>query len=188
MLSRCASLIIKFNDNLPSINGLVNRDICLLVKKCLLKKLNSETFDNYFILQKHNKNTRKNNYSIRLPRVKSELARQNFYFYGGKLHNELPIGIWKLDTISEFQVALRGHLLWYPFLAIVHGYMFFISTPIFSGLSFFLSFMPYLFPFQEPLFAFCYLCPYSVSSSWLAIVDCVYIFHVWYPLFSTFTF
>ena len=81
------------------------------MKKCLLKELNSETFDNYFIFQKHNKNTRNNNYSIRLPRVKLELARQSFYLYGGKLYNELPMGIRKLDTVSEFKVALRSHFI-----------------------------------------------------------------------------
>ena len=85
---------------MPSINGLVNRDIFLLVKKCLLKEFDSETFDNYFILQKHNKNTRNNNYSVRLPRVKLELARQSFYFYGEKLYNELPVGIRKLQSCS----------------------------------------------------------------------------------------
>ena len=42
-----------------------------------------------------------------LPPVKLELAQESFYFYGSKLDNELPIGIRKLDTISEFKVALR---------------------------------------------------------------------------------
>ena len=56
-------------------------------------------------------NTRNNDYSIRLPRVKLKLARQSLYFYGGKLYNELPIGIQKLDAISEFKVAVRGHFL-----------------------------------------------------------------------------
>ena len=79
-LSRRVSSIIKCNDNLPWINGLVNCGICLLVKNCLLKELNSKTFDNYFILQKHDKNTCNRNYSIRLPWVKLELARQTFYF------------------------------------------------------------------------------------------------------------
>ena len=110
-LSRRASSIIKCNDNLPSINGLVNRDICLLVKKCLLKSLNSETLDNYFTEQMHNKNTRNNNHSIRLPRVKLELARQSFYFYGGKLYNALPLGMRKIDNICEFKVSLKGHFL-----------------------------------------------------------------------------
>ena len=107
-LSKRASSIIKCNDNLLSIN---NRDICLSVKKCLLKELNSETFDNYLILQKHDKNTRNNNYSIRLPRVKLELEQQSSCFYGAKLYNKLPIGIRKLDTISEFKVLLIGHFL-----------------------------------------------------------------------------
>ena len=110
-LSRRVSSMIKCNDNLLSINGLVNRDICLLVKKCLLNDLNSGTFANYVILQKHNKSTRNNNYNVRLPRVELELARQSFYFYEGKLYNELPTGIRKLDTISEFKVALRRHFL-----------------------------------------------------------------------------
>ena len=55
LLSRYASLVIKCNDSLPSINGLVNCDISLLVKKFLLKDLNSGTFDNYFILQEPSK-------------------------------------------------------------------------------------------------------------------------------------
>ena len=51
--------------------------------------------------------------------------------------------------------------------------MLFINTSIFSWLSFILSYTLYLFPLQEPLFAFCHLCPYSASSSWLSILDCV---------------
>ena len=78
-------------------------------------------------------------------KVKLELAWQSFYFYRGKLYNKLPIGIQKLDAISEFKVALRGHFLWHSYLTLVHRYMFFISTSIFSGLSFFLSYIPYIF-------------------------------------------
>ena len=44
-----------------------------------------------------------------VPRVKLGLERQSFYFYECKLYNELPLCIRKLDTISEFKVALRGH-------------------------------------------------------------------------------
>ena len=124
--------IIKRNDNLPWINGLLNRDICLLVKKCLLKGLDSGTFDNYFFLQKHNKNTRNNDYSIRLPRVKLELARQSFYFHGGRLYNELPIATQKLDAISEFKVVLRGHWYSLDILILLLPIRTWISTPIFS--------------------------------------------------------
>ena len=106
----------------------MNPDICLLVKKCLLKSLNSETFDDYFTQQMHNKNTRNNNHSIRLPRVKLELARQSFYFYGGKLYNALPLGMRKIDNICEFKVSLKGHFLWYfylltqPYVRVFHQY------------------------------------------------------------------
>ena len=55
-------------------------------KEIWIKK--AGTFYDYFILQKHNKNTRSNNCSIRLYGVKLELARQSFYFYMGKLYNE----------------------------------------------------------------------------------------------------
>ena len=105
-----------------------------------------------FILQKHNKSTCNNNCSIRLPWIKSELIEQSFCFYGGQLYKKLPIGIRKLDTISEFKVALRGHFLRYSYLAIFHGYMFCISTPIFFGLSFFLSYIPYLLLFRSHYF------------------------------------
>ena len=131
--------IIKCNDNLPWINGLLNRDICLLVKKCLLKGLDSGTFGNYFFLQKHDKNTRNNDYSIRLPRVKLELARQSFYFHGGKLYNELPIATQKLDAISEFKVILRGHWYSLDILILLLPIHTWISTPIFSRFCFFLN-------------------------------------------------
>ena len=187
--------IIKYNDNLPWINGLLNRDICLLVKKCLLKGLDSGTFDNYFFPQKYDKNTCNNDYSIGLPRVKLELARQSFYFHGGKLYNELPIATQKLDAISEFKVILRGHWYSLDILILLLPIHTWISTPIFSRFCFFLNihcFAIYhfcsLFPFQEPLFAFCYLCPYILSSSWVSILNSLCILPVLYPLLSALTF
>ena len=60
---------------------------------------NPGTFYDYFILQKHNKNTRNNNYSIRLSGVKLELARQGFYFYVGKLRNKLSMRVRKQINI-----------------------------------------------------------------------------------------
>ena len=65
-----------------------------------------------------------------------------------------------------------------------------LALPYFSGLVSFWATYHFcsLFPFQEPLFAFYYLCPYSVSSSWFTIIDCAWILHVWYPLFSALTF
>ena len=50
LLPRFASSIIKCNDNLLSINGLLNCDIYLLVKKSLLKDLNSGITKTFVIL------------------------------------------------------------------------------------------------------------------------------------------
>ena len=82
-LDKRASSIIS-SDSIPTIEGQIKRDICLLVKKCLLKELTSDTFNEYFLTNQHNKGTRNNNYSVRLPQVKLEYAKQSFYFLGGK--------------------------------------------------------------------------------------------------------
>ena len=44
----------EIND-LPTICGLVNRHICLLVKKCITNDFENETFDNYFTIMNHSK-------------------------------------------------------------------------------------------------------------------------------------
>ena len=81
----------------------------VLVKKCLLKKFDLDTFDNYFQIIEHKKNTRNNNYSVRLPRVKLELARQGFFFVGGSLYNSLPLELRQVDDIPVFKRGLKEH-------------------------------------------------------------------------------
>ena len=73
-----ANFIIK--STVTSIGSCLNRDICMLVKRCLLNEFNLDTFNNYFEIFDHKMNTRNNNHSIRLPRMKLELARQGFFF------------------------------------------------------------------------------------------------------------
>ena len=87
--------------------NLVNREACLLVKKCILKKFHCEAFDEYFQIQQHSMGTRNNGHAIKLPRVKLEVARQSFYFAGGKLYNSLPIFIRQIDDILKFKTALK---------------------------------------------------------------------------------
>ena len=38
----------------------------------------------------HNKTTRNNNYSVSLPKIINEYARQGIFYMGAKLYNELP--------------------------------------------------------------------------------------------------
>ena len=100
--------IIRTN-SVPSIVGLINRDICLLVRKCLTNELKSPTFNNYFKKQHHERKTRNNNHMVKLPRVKLEVARQSFYFAGGNLYNSLPLAIRKTEELTKFRKALSGY-------------------------------------------------------------------------------
>ena len=75
-LDRRAENIIRTKPT--CIANCINRDVCLLVKKCLLKSYDSETFNNYFTITEHA--TRNNLCLIRLPRVRLETARQAFFF------------------------------------------------------------------------------------------------------------
>ena len=99
--------------NLPTLSGLINRDICYLVKKCVSKDLGIDIFDNYFTVFHHAINTRNNKRSIKLPPVNLEIARRGFYFGGGNLYNSLPVEIRNLETCYEFRTALQGHFIWF---------------------------------------------------------------------------
>ena len=50
--------------------------------------------------------TRNLGFSIKLPKVKLETAKKDFYFNGGKLYNELPLEICKSDTLRLFTKEL----------------------------------------------------------------------------------
>ena len=56
-----------------------------LLDRTLHKNLDHETFDSYFEVMKHSKNTRNNNLSLRLPAVKLEVAKQGFSYGEEKL-------------------------------------------------------------------------------------------------------
>ena len=108
-LDNRAKNIINSNRTIPRIINNVNRDRCALVKKCLLNDFTTETFNNYFTTQQHSKQTRNNLCSIKLPRVKLEIARQGFYFAGGSLYNSLPTEIRKIDNFSDYKKALAEY-------------------------------------------------------------------------------
>ena len=100
-LDRCANFFIK--STMTSIGSCLNHDICRLVKRYLLNEFNLDTFNNYFEIFDHKMNTRNNNHSIRLPRVKLELASQ------GMKRNSLPRELWQVDDILLFKRRLKEH-------------------------------------------------------------------------------
>ena len=105
-LDRRARKIIKLN--VPSIENLANRERVLLAKSCSCKESNEE-FNNYFTLIEHKYETRNNAKSIKLPHVKLELAKQDFYFSGGVLNNSLPIEIRDTDGYGKFKEPVKAH-------------------------------------------------------------------------------
>ena len=78
-LERRASKVIGSN-TIPKTRVVIESQICSLVQHCLHKNLGHETFDSYFEVMKHSKHTRNNNFSLRLPAVKLEVAKQGFSY------------------------------------------------------------------------------------------------------------
>ena len=100
---------ITGNNHLNCITNVIQRQICLLVKKCLEKQTNSQIFDNYFCMQSHERATRSNNTLIEIPLLKLEVAKQRFYVAGAKIFNSLPIEIRLTKDIKTFRSLIFDH-------------------------------------------------------------------------------
>ena len=97
---------ITGNDTLGDIHDAIQRQNCMLVRKCLQKQTNSVTFNNYFEILSHTMETRNNNYLPRLPQVKLETAKQGFYYGGAKLYNSLPLKLRMEPHLNKFKILL----------------------------------------------------------------------------------
>jgi hypothetical protein len=102
-LERRANTLLKAKTT--PIANTFNKQAVLTVRKCLDKAI-APCFQNYFCFRQHRLNTRNNNISITLPRVKLELARGSFYFMGAQLYNTLPKDIRESKTAFKEQVKL----------------------------------------------------------------------------------
>ena len=56
-------------------------------------------------------NTRNNNASIKLPRVKLSCAKKAFYFSGAKAYNDLPLNIRNEKNVGAFRSMLKKHFM-----------------------------------------------------------------------------
>ena len=100
---------ITGNNHLNCITNVIQREICLLVKKCLEKQINSQIFDNYFRTQSYERATRNNNTLIEIPLLKLEVAKQSFYVAGAKIFNSLPIEIRLTKDFKTFRSLIFHH-------------------------------------------------------------------------------
>ena len=79
---------------------------CIKVNQSL-NNLGPNIFDDYFEMIHHEKNTRRNNKCIRLPKVKTENGRKTFRFQGARSYNDLPIEIITEKNVNKFKNMLR---------------------------------------------------------------------------------
>lgn len=92
----------------PCIISAINKEACCLVKKSLDKTLCS-SFNDYFEINNHSRKTRNSGYLLKLPKVKLELGKQSFAYAGAKIFNDLPLGIRKVESYSQFTIEIRKH-------------------------------------------------------------------------------
>ena len=96
---------ITGNDTLGDIHDIIQRQNCMLARKCLQQQTNSVTFNNYFEILSHAMEKR-DNYLLRLPQVKLETAKQGFYYGGAKLYHSLPLKLRMEPHLSKFKILL----------------------------------------------------------------------------------
>ena len=66
----------------------------LLDRKCLDGNA-CNTFNEYFEFTYHSKSTRNNDILLKVPKLKIEMAKVDFFFMGVKYYNSLPLVIQK---------------------------------------------------------------------------------------------
>lgn len=102
-IERRANIILRTKTT-PIFN-VFQKQAVLFVKKCLDKN-SVPIFNDYFLIRQHTANTRNNNISINLPKVKLELAKGSFYFMGAKFYNLLPKNVRESGPAFKEQVKM----------------------------------------------------------------------------------
>ena len=68
-----------------------------------------DSFKTYFTLENHARETRNNEYLLKLPTIRTEYARKSFYFMGAKLYNDLPLELRKIESYRDFENSITEH-------------------------------------------------------------------------------
>ena len=68
-----------------------------------------ESFNDYFNMNYHAKNTRKRNKLLKLPRVKLEFAKRSFKYMGAILYNDLPQNIRACENDQNFRKLFNDY-------------------------------------------------------------------------------
>jgi hypothetical protein len=109
-IERRAKNIIDDGKIVNNIHNEITKQSCNYIRNCLDGTV-CNNFKNYFTIMNHQINTRNNNSSLRLPRVKLSCAKKAFYFSGAKAYNNLPINIRNEKNNTTYRKLLKKHFM-----------------------------------------------------------------------------
>ena len=92
----------------PNIGNQMKKSVCKFVFDCLQKNV-CEPFKEYFERAKHEKCTRNNNHTVKLPLMKTKTGQKCVAFAGGRIFNELPLEARKIESRIVFTSFLNEH-------------------------------------------------------------------------------
>lgn len=101
--------VVTNNNSLQPIYDKIQRNACNVVRKCIDRKTCSNYW-NHFQLLNHQRLTRNNFYSLKLPAVRLDMARNGFYYMGASIYNSLPIDIRREPSYMKFKNKLDNHI------------------------------------------------------------------------------
>ena len=102
-LDRLAAKVLG-KEQTPTKNEILKHAV-LLVRKCLDNEA-CELFHDYFQKMNHNKATRNNKISLRIPNVRLKFAKSGFYCLGSSIYNSLPREIRDKDNFKDFRRSI----------------------------------------------------------------------------------
>ena len=105
-IERRSSKVIGGNHQVQTIDNFIKKQTCQFVFDCLQDTV-CTPFKGYFHKTEHNINTRNNESSLRLPKVKLEFGRKSFAFQGALIYNSLPLEIRNIHSRLLFRSNLK---------------------------------------------------------------------------------
>ena len=72
----------------------------MFIRKCIDKDM-CDMFQDHFMVQNHGEHTRNAKNSLKLPKIRTEYARNSLYCTGTKIYNDLPLKIRTIANATE---------------------------------------------------------------------------------------
>ena len=107
-LERRASRVI--GKKIKSIECIIKKKAITIVYEVLMDDNTYESFNDYFTINYHAKNTRNRNKLLKLPQVKLEFAKRTFKYMGGILYNDWPLNVCGCENDQNFRKLFNDYV------------------------------------------------------------------------------